>query len=242
MRLAVAAALALCACLGLSACQTTQELSAERAKHAKKLGAEKKIEIGRLNPDVEVRGTALLQDANGIAAVIALENTGQTDQIRLPLAITVTDAMGKPVYRNNVGGLDDTLTVLPVLEKGQVAFWVNNQVTAAGKAVKVVAKVGLSKGSAPASVPRLRIADVELGSDTDGVFAKGTILNESKIEQKRLVVFCVARKGDEVVAAGRAVIDRLAPGAAEPTPFTVFFIGNPKGAKLSFSAPPTVLR
>ena len=33
----------------------------------------------------------------------------------------------------------------------------------------------------------------------------------------------------------------LPPAGAKPTQFTVFFIGNPKGAKLSFSAPPTVL-
>ena len=59
--------------------------------------------------------------------------------------------------------------------------------------------------------------------------------------QKRLTIFCVARKGAKVVAAGRGILDVLPPAGAKPTRFTVFFIGNPKGAKLSFSAPPTVL-
>ena len=44
-----------------------------------------------------------------------------------------------------------------------------------------------------------------------------------------------------VVAAGRGILDVLPPAGAKPTKFTAFFIGNPKGAKLSFSAPPTVL-
>ena len=47
--------------------------------------------------------------------------------------------------------------------------------------------------------------------------------------------------GPAVVAAGRGILDALPPAGAKPTRFTIFFIGNPKGAKLSFSAPPTVL-
>jgi hypothetical protein len=229
------------AALALSACQTTQELSAERAKHAKKLVAEKGLTIGRENRDVAVGATAVLQDRNGIAVVVELRNRGHAAQAGLPVAIAVTDAKGKALYRNDVAGLEDSLVSMPLLAKGQDAFWVNNQVTAVGTPARVQAKVGAAKGKAPARLPRFGISAVQLQSDTDGVYARATIVNRSKIAQRRLTIFCVARKGAKVVAAGRAIVDRLPPAGAKPTKFSVFFIGNPKGAKLTFSAPPTVL-
>jgi hypothetical protein len=227
--------------VALSACQTTQELSAQRAKAAKKLVNQKGLTVSRENPNVAIGTTTVLQDKNGIAAVVELRNTGREAQAGLPVAIAVTDAKGKPLYRNDVAGLEDSLVSMSLLTKGEDAFWVNNQITAGGKPAKVQAKVGAAKGKVPARVPSFAISAVKLESDTDGVFAKGTIVNRSKVAQRRLTIFCVARKGRKVVAAGRAILDQLAPAGAKPTKFTVFFIGNPTGAKLSFSAPPTVL-
>ena len=229
------------AAVGLSACQTTQELSAQRAKSAKKLVAEKGLTIGKANPDVAVGRTAVVQDANGIAAVVELRNKGNGPQAQLPVAISVTDAAGKPLYKNNVAGLEDSLVSMALLDGGQDAFWVNNQVTATGKPATVKATVGMAKGKLPANVPSLEIADVSLSTDSGSAVAKGTIVNKSPIAQKRVTIFCVARRGSKIVAAGRGIVDRIPPAGGKPTPFSVFFIGNPKGAKLSFAAPPTVL-
>ena len=129
---------------------------------------------------------------------------------------------------------------MALLAKGQDAFWVNNQITAAGKPAKVQARVGAAKGKVPAQVPSFAISGVSLQSDSGSVFAKGTIVNRSKVAQKRLTIFAVARKGTKIVAAGRGILDVLPAAGAKPTKFTVFFIGNPQGAKHSFSAPPTV--
>jgi hypothetical protein len=236
-----AAALVVLAALALSACQTTQELSADRAKTAKKLVAQKGLTIGKVNPDVAVGTTAVVQDKNGIAVVVELRNKGAATQANVPLAVAVTDAAGKAVYRNNIAGLEDSLVSMALLPKGKAAFWVNNQVTASGKPAKVQATVGVAKGKAPARVPAFAISGVRVDSDTDGVYAAGTIVNESKIAQRRLTIYCVARKDGRIVAAGRAIVDSLPAAGAKPTKFNVFFIGNPKGAKLSFSAPPTVL-
>lgn len=101
--------------------------------------------------------------------------------------------------------------------------------------------MGAAKGKVPAQPPTFAISKVTLQSDSGSVFAKGSIVNRSKVAQKRLTIFGVARKGSAVVAAGRGILDILPPAGAKPTQFTVFFIGNPKGAKLSFSAPATVL-
>jgi len=236
-----AAAPLLVAALALSACQTTQELSAQRAGQAKKLVSQKGLTVGAVNPDVAVGATSIVQDENGIAAVVELRNTGKVAQAGLPVSIAVTDAKGKRLYRNDVAGLEDSLVSMALLAKGQDAFWVNNQITAAGKPAKVQARVGAAKGKVPAQLPSFAISGVGLESDAGSVFAKGEIVNRSKVAQKRLTIFCVARKGDKVVAAGRGILDVLPPAGAKPTKFTVFFIGNPKGAKLSFSAPPTVL-
>jgi hypothetical protein len=229
------------AAVALSACQSTQELSAQRAKVAKKLVAEKGLSIGKANPDVAVRTTAVLQDANGIAVVVELRNKGRDAQAKLPVAISVTDSKGKALYSNNLAGLEDSLVSMALLERGQDAFWVNNQVTAAGKPAKVKATVGMAKGNLPAKLPTLEISGVHLSSDGSSATAKGTIANKSTVAQKRVTISCVARRGSRIVAAGRAIVDRIAPAGAKPTPFTVFFVGNPKGAKLVFSAPPTVL-
>ena len=236
-----AAAPLLVAALALSACQTTQELSAQRAKSAKKLVNQKGLTVGHENPDVAVGATSIVHDANGTAAVVELRNTGKVAQAGLPISIAVTDAKGKSVYRNDVAGLEDSLVSMSLLAKGEDAFWVDNQITPTGTPAKVQARVGAAKGKVPAQVPSFAISGVGLQSDSGSVFAKGTIVNRSKVAQKRLTIFCVARKGTKVVAAGRGILDVLPAAGAKPTKFTVFFIGNPKGAKLSFSAPPTVL-
>jgi hypothetical protein len=236
-----AAAPVLVAALALSACQTTQELSAQRAKEAKKLVNQKGLTVTRENPNIAVGATSVLRDKNGIAAVVELRNKGPRAQAGLPVSIAVTDAGGKALYRNDVAGLEDSLVSMALLAKGEDAFWVNNQVTASGTPAKVQAKVGAAKGKVPARVPSFAIASVKTESDSDGVYVTGTIANRSTVVQKRLTIFCVARKGTKIVAAGRAILDALPAAGAKPTKFTVFFIGNPKGAKLSFSAPPTVL-
>jgi hypothetical protein len=71
------------------------------------------------------------------------------------------------------------------------------------------------------------------------VYVTGRALNHSDLLQRRMPIFCVARRGDEVVAAGRAILEKLKPD--KPTRFTVFFIGDPRGARLTLTPTPTVL-
>lgn len=227
--------------LAASGCQTTQELSAKRAKNAKKLANQKGLTITRANPDIKVGATDVVQDANGVAAVIEVRNTGAA-AVALPVAISVMDKRGKKVYANDAPGLETSLVSLPYLRKGQRAFWVNNQIPAVGGAEKVKATIGAGRGAAPAKVPKFSITRVALGRDSSGALLKGYIANRSAVEQKRLVISCVARHGGRVVAAGRAIIDRLGAKGTKPQLFRIFFIGNPKGAKLVLFAPPTVLR
>jgi hypothetical protein len=235
---------ALGGCLGV---ETTPEKSAAIAKTAaKELTSQKGLRIGALNPSITVQGTAVVQDPNGVAAIVRLKNTGAT-QVRVPIGLTVSDAKGAKLYANDTPGLDPTLTELPLVGAGQEVDWVDNQILTSGKAAKAAARVGKARGkdgaAASAKLPALALAGIESGHDEDGFYAKGTVANHSAVLQKRLVITCVARAGGRVIAAGRAIVDRLPPlaQAKKPTTFTVFFIGDPKSAELGCSAPPTVL-
>jgi hypothetical protein len=239
--LLVVAPLALGGCLGV---ETTPEKSAAKAKLAVgQVTSQKGLVVGQANASVEVEDAVVVQDANGVAAVVRVKNTGPT-QVRLPVGITVSDRAGKQLYANDTPGLDASLTALPVLAAGQEADWVDNQILIAGKAAKVAARVGAAKGGpAGGALPKIVVGAVTRGHDEDGFFAKGTVANRSSVPQKRLVITCVARDGARVIAAGRAVVEKLdsAAGLKRPTVFTVFFIGDPQRATLACSAPPTVL-
>ena len=237
-------ALALCAVAGpaLAACQSTQATSAERAKHAKTLLHEKGQRIGRRNARAAVTRTIVVHDANGTAAVVEVRNRGAA-QAKVPIGLAVRDAKGDTVYSNDAPGLEPSLVTIPVLDRGGQTFWVNDQIPPVAGRPKAIAELGVAKGAAPSAPPRIEISHVTFGDDSSGVFVTGVVRNRSKVLQKRLVIACVARRGGRIVAAGRAVVDKLPPAPApKPTKFTVYFIGNPKGAKLSFAAPPTVLQ
>ena len=119
-------------------------------------------------------------------------------------------------------------------------FWVNNQVTAVGKAASLDVRVGAAKGRAPGSVPRIAVSGLAPGSDSDGAFAKAVVRNASRVAQRQLTVYCVARRGGRIVAAGSAGTTALPAGGRAPV--TIFFIGDPAGATLEAVAPATVLR
>ena len=55
-----------------------------------------------------------------------------------------------------------------------------------------------------------------------------------------LFVYAVAKKGAKVVAAGRGAVELIKPGKTKR--YTIFFIGDPRGAQITLSAPPTVLK
>jgi hypothetical protein len=235
------ATLGLTGCLGV---ETTPEKSRRaEAKAAKELKTQQVgLKIGKPNASIEVEASSIVQDPNGVAAVVRIKNTGST-QATVPIAITIDDAKGKKLYANDIPGLDPSLTSVAVVRAGETVDWVNNQILVAGRAAKVAAVVGAAQGKPPGTLPKIAISGVVHDKDEDGFFAQGTIANESDVPQKRLVVTCVAREGDRVIAAGRAVVEKLDPAKTlkKPTKFTVFFIGDPKRAELRCSAPPTVL-
>jgi hypothetical protein len=236
---------AVLAATGLSACESTQDKAAKvRAEGDKFLQDRHGLKITTINKDVKVLGKTILHDANGTAVVVELENHGKADEAQVPIAIQLADAAGKKVFANDAPGLEPTLVSIPLLPRGKDSFWVHNQILSAGTPKTLAVKVGVPpKVDVPAKPPHITLSNIKMDKDSDGAFVTGQVHNRSDVLQKRVTIFCVARKGGKIVAAGRAVVDKLPPGTPKkPIRFSVYFIGNPAGATLDFTVPPVVLR
>jgi hypothetical protein len=225
-----------------SGCETNAQRSAklEKERLAHPVAVQKGLTIARVNPHVQIVAAVSVHDQNGTAAVVTLRNTSATALRDAPIAIAVSDAAGGTLYQNNAPGLDSTLTNVPLLEPGRETVWVDDQIpTTARPPAKVSARVGEAP-AAGGAVPQLSVAGVHAVEEPgNGAGEGGTVVNHSRVAQQKFVVYAVARRGGQVVAAGRAVLPEVAAG--QSAPFQVFFIGNPQGAQLEVNAPATTL-
>lgn len=225
----------------LAGCQSTQDESAEReAEGAKALNA-KGLEIGagEVAGRLEVVDTRVLFDENGGAVVARVRNTGQRDLVKVPIAIDVRNARGKSVFKNNFPGLEQNLVSIPVLRAGETVEWVNDQVFAVTPPESV--RVRLAEGEElPGELPEIEVTDPTLQNDpVSGVEVTGKVINHSGEEQRKVILFAVARKGGRIVAAGRGQIPRLKEEESKPATYHIFFIGDPRGAEISVHGFPT---
>lgn len=229
--------------LGLGACESSQTKSARLEKTGKNRAQQQTLTAGAANTAVKVLDSAVLHTTAGNAAVVRLQNMGPAAEVQVPLLIQVKDPAGRVVYKNDVAGLQPALQELAYIGKGETAYWVNDQVLAVDPPKGVDVAVGAAKGTAAPDVPRITLSRPVLDSDVTGPYATGEVKNLSKIPQLNLPIFGVALKGGKVVAAGRAIIERLNPAPTKkPVMFKIYFIGDPKGAALKLTTAPTVLK
>lgn len=241
MRTVVPAASVLLA-LTAAGCESTQAVSARLEKQSKTtlLGQKGVTVSGVSNPDVRIDDPVVLRDDNGTAVAVRLRSRGTRVLRAVPLAISVRDGGGTTVAANDAPGLDPSLTSVPVLTAERPVTWVNDQLQATGEPRRAVVKAGAARPLRGA-VPELVLRDQGLQEDAvSGAAAVGSVTNRSRVEQRDLVVYAVARRGGDVVAAGRGQIPRLKPG--KTVAYQVFFIGDPTGGELELAVPPTVLR
>jgi hypothetical protein len=241
------AAIALVA-LALSGCESTQEKAAKLERAARNRDAQvaqraslaqRALSIGRPSSKVRVTATAVLRGSEGSAVVLTLHNLSATPLRGIPIAITVRDARGAFLYTNEHPGQGSSLLSAPLLPAHGELTWIDDQIQAGG----IPASVGARIGEAPPArspIPQLSVAGAHQFEDpTSGPGAEGTIVNHSAVGQQELVVYAVARRGGRIVAAGRAVLPQAPAGAS--TRFQLYFVGDPRGAQLQLSAPPTTL-
>jgi hypothetical protein len=229
------------AAAGAGGCQSTQSKSKELAKKGNKALHQRGLTVGKQNSSVHVVATSVVQDQNGAAVVVTLRNAAPKDVSGLPISIRVLGNRGATLFENNAPGLASSLVQAPVLPARGEADWVNDQVPVTGAAKSAKAVVGDSTAQTPAKLPHMTASTPSIAVDpVSGVEANGTVKNDSSVEQRALIVYAVARKGGRVVAAGRGEIPRLKPGKSGT--YHIFFIGNPRGGRVSVTAPPTVLQ
>jgi hypothetical protein len=234
--------------LALTGCETSAEKSAELEKLAKlqenhasqhQTLLQRGLSITRQSTKVRVISTSMLHSSEGAAAVVLLRNLSNTPLHDVPVEITVRDAHGATVYSNNTPGLAAALVYAPLVPAHGTSTWVDDQIQISGISVSLSAKVGEGRPFAGAT-PQLSVQGAHVSEDpTSGAGAEGEIVNRSTVTQRELVVDALARRGGKIVAAGRAVLPQ-APGGTS-THFQLYFIGDPRGAQLEMSVPPTTL-
>ena len=231
----------LAAVVVFAGCESTQDESARLKAAGGDFSTGKKVDVKKQSGDVEVLDTAIVEDQNGGAAVIKLKNDTKQGLIRVPISFSAKNKAGKEVFANNEPGLDVALTSISYVPTGEAVYWIHDQLLTSEPASKLDAKIGAPTSMSSKPPPEIVIKNPKIHVDeVDGTEIVGRVSNQSKILQEDLIIYSVALKGSKVVAAGRAAITRLKPGKSKP--FRAFVIGNPKGAKLVTSAPPTTFQ
>jgi hypothetical protein len=236
-----AVALLLCA-LALGGCESSQEKSAQIERQVKLARARnltptsQGLSIAHASHAVQVVATQALHTSEGTAVVVTLRNVSSHALRDVPIAITVKSAGGSTLYQNNATGLEAALTAVPLLAAGRQFAWIDDQAQTAEAPASVGAVVGEAP-QAPTPVPQIVLTGVHANDESGASGVAGTVHNDSAVAQHELVVYGIARRGERIVAAGRAVLSEVA--AHGSSPFQVLFIGSAAGAHVEASAPPS---
>lgn len=221
-----------------SGCESTQEKSAKLEAQGAQLAKIEKVEIGAKNRDIEVLDKVLLTDQYGTAVVLRIRNSSAQGQIDVPVGIDVKNAKGKSIFKNDVEGLEEGLQKVQIVEPNSETYWVNDQVLISEKPASVDVEIGRSDIPWPSKIPEIEMTPPELVVDPiDGYEVDGTVFNRSSVEQTDLLLYAVATKGNEVVAAGRGLIPKLKVDD-KGEKYNIYFIGDPRGAKVDVFATP----
>jgi hypothetical protein len=139
------------------------------------------------------------------------------------------------VAQTNVEGADPALVHVPFVPAGGRSFYVNDLLSPSSPPVSAVVTLGGKPVTIPTPAPVLE-ATAEYVQDPDyGPLFNGTVKNGTGVTQEQVIVQVIANRGGEVVAAGTSIVKGLAPGASQS--FQGLFVGDPRGAKLTVSAP-----
>jgi hypothetical protein len=179
--------------------------------------------------------TVVRSSEGTMAVVVGVRNTSSHALETAPIEVTAKNAKGVVTYQNTGPGLQPSLTSVALLEPGQDTVWVDDQALGSGMAASATALVG--EGKPASKIPAIAVSGTRLSEEAGSETESGNVANRSSVTQQDLVVYAVARKASKVVAAGRAVLPEVTAGATAS--FQIYFVGDPKGAKIEVSAPPT---
>lgn len=227
------------AAMSFGGCTTTQERSAELERNAAKAAEAKRFKVGRTNAELKAVEVTTLKGEGANAVVVKVASRADRAQVVVPIGVDLYDGNGTSFFTNRVEGLDTALNHVPVAEPG-TTWWVHNQLPAQ-VADRTRVRIGTSRTTVPRSLPKMRVSRIKLDDDDGVKVARGIVENLSDVPQRRLTIFGVALRGGRVVAAGRSVVEKLGPKGSRRQRFNIYFTGDPTGAQLEISAPPSIL-
>jgi hypothetical protein len=227
--------------LTATACESTEQQSAKIGREGSKLvAAQGPVRVAHVNRAVRVSHVTLLEGNGRTAVALQLTGTSKTNQTNVPVLISLVGAGGKVLYSNDTAGLESSLQQMPLLRPGQGEWWVDDQVLAAQKGGHVQVKVGTSSHARASGrarpAPQITTSGVQVGEEGGMSVLTGQLVNHSSSTQHHVPVFAVAVKGQQVTAAGRALIASLAPGSQS---FQIFLVGHPTGSSIQLTVTPT---
>lgn len=233
----LAALLALLTIVGLSACQSTQSRSAELEEEGAKVLLEADgLKVTEEDPDVEIVATTVIPEGTEGAVVVEVRNDSARNLVDVPVSLEVLDAKGKVVYSNDAPGLEQALVAIPYIPANGESVWVNDQILATGTPATAKVKVGVSPHTFSGEIPEIEVTEPTLEG---GSVASGKVVNLTDSEQRRLLLYAIARKGGEVVAAGRGAFEHL-KAERKPLNYHVYFLGDATGAEVEIVQFPTL--
>ncbi len=230
--------------LALGGCESSQEESAQLEASAKRErvlhpSEERGLDITSISREVRVVGKQFLHSPEGGAVVVALLNTSSHALRKVGIGITLTNGARKAIYANNAPGLEEALNHVSVLPPHQRLTWIDDQIPPIRETPSEVNVEVQDPRPEDVPIPKIALTGVHPNEEGGSSGIAGTVHNDSAVPQKNLVVYGLARRGAQVVAAGRALLNEVS--AHGSTPFQVLLIGSAAGAKVEVSAPPSTL-
>jgi len=234
-------ALAAVALLVLSGCADSTQLKSERAElQARRRVASRDAQrVVRSSPDVHVTDVALVRDSRSAAIVVDLRSSAARPLTDVPIAVGVVGSGGRRRPLNARPGLAWFQTHLPAIAAGGRTTWVFRTRRSARAHGRPYATAGVP--AQPALSSARSLPSIEASSaGAAGRTARARVENASDVPQSGLQVVAVERSRGRYVAAGRAALATLAPGASATV--RVRLTGRPsgRGRATQFLVTPTI--
>ncbi len=226
----------------LAACESTESESAkiEREAQVAREHEPGALKIGAGNPSVRVSQVTLLKGGGRNAVALRLSSSSTHPQANLPLLVEVKGKEGKLLYTNQPGGTDPRLQHMGLLPAHASGWWVDDQMLIVQPSTGVHVRVGAAaKTASRHATATLQAKTTHVAVSAGASTLNGELVNRDGRSQRDVSVYAVALRAGKVVAAGRALVPRLAGRRGASSRFQIPLIGDAAKAKIELTAVPT---
>jgi hypothetical protein len=235
MRTAAAAAAVAVAVL-TAGCESTFDKAARREREQAAAVAAPKLSIKATDAVAPKVAKILVGEDETAVVIVELDSRDKTQGLLwAPIDVKLLDAGGNVVAETNTEGADPAIVHVPFVPPGGKSFYVNDLLSPTATPVSATVTLGGKPIAIPPGPDQLKTTAKSFVDPDYGPSFEGTVTNDTSVRQEQVIVQAIARKGADIVAAGTSIVKGLEPGASQE--FQGLFIGDPRGAVLTVSAP-----